>query len=78
MISIHRTPILSTPWHVEKQISMLYMHNVFKIFQKEVVATRDQGRTQARGRRGHGPGRRPKTLPCMSTVASLAPVLPVS
>jgi hypothetical protein len=42
MISIHSTLTLSTPWPVEKQISILYMHNVFKIFQKEVVATRDQ------------------------------------
>jgi hypothetical protein len=27
---------------VEKQISILYTHEVFKIFQKEVIASRDQ------------------------------------
>jgi hypothetical protein len=41
MISIHSTPLLSTPWPMEKQISILYMHNMFKSFQKDVVAARD-------------------------------------
>jgi hypothetical protein len=41
MISIHRTPLLSTPWPMEKQISILYTHQVFRLFQNEVVAARD-------------------------------------
>jgi hypothetical protein len=41
MISIHSTSLLSTPWPMTKQISILYTHHVFRIFQKEVVAARD-------------------------------------
>jgi hypothetical protein len=40
-ISIHSTPVLRTPWVVEKQASILYTHKVFKIFQEEVIAARD-------------------------------------
>jgi hypothetical protein len=29
------------PRPIEKQVSILYMHHVFRIFQKEVVAARD-------------------------------------
>jgi hypothetical protein len=39
--SIYSTLILCTPWPVERQGSIMYMHNVFKIFQ-EVIAARDQ------------------------------------
>jgi hypothetical protein len=38
---MHTTPVLHTPWVVEKQASMLYSHKVFNIFQEEVVAARD-------------------------------------
>jgi hypothetical protein len=31
-ISLHSTPILSTPWAVEKQTSLLYTKKVFNIF----------------------------------------------
>jgi hypothetical protein len=40
-ISLHGTPVLHTPWVVEKQASILYTHKVFRIFQEEVVAARD-------------------------------------
>jgi hypothetical protein len=40
-ISMHSTPVLLTPWAMEKQASILYMHNVFNIFQKEMIAARD-------------------------------------
>jgi hypothetical protein len=40
-VSIHTTPLLHTPWDVEKQANILYTHNVFNIFQKEVIAARD-------------------------------------
>jgi hypothetical protein len=40
-ISIHSTPVLLTPWVVEKQASILYTHNMFNIFQNEVIAARD-------------------------------------
>jgi hypothetical protein len=39
--SIHSTPLLLTPWDVEKQASILYTRNAFNIFQKEVIAARD-------------------------------------
>jgi hypothetical protein len=40
-VSIHTTPLLRTPWAVEKQGSILYTHNMFYIFQQEVIAARD-------------------------------------
>jgi hypothetical protein len=40
-INIHGTPVLHTPWIVEKQAGKLYTHKVFRIFQEEVVAARD-------------------------------------
>jgi hypothetical protein len=40
-MSIHSTPLLSTPWPIEKQGSILYTHNVFKKFQNEVISARD-------------------------------------
>jgi len=40
-ISMHSTPVLRTPWAVEKQASILYTHKVFNIFQEEVIAARD-------------------------------------
>jgi hypothetical protein len=33
-ISLHSTPLLDTPWAIEKQASILYTHTVFNIFQK--------------------------------------------
>jgi hypothetical protein len=39
--SIHSTPLLLTPWDVEKQASILYTCNMFNIFQKEAIAARD-------------------------------------
>jgi hypothetical protein len=39
--SIHSTPLLMTPWPIERQGSIFYSRNVFKIFQEEVIATRD-------------------------------------
>jgi hypothetical protein len=41
-MSIHTTQLLRTPWLVEKQNSMLYTRTVFKKFQTEVQAARDQ------------------------------------
>src|SRR5438105_10647955 len=38
---MHSTPVLRTPWAVEKQASKLYTHKVFNIFQEEVIAARD-------------------------------------
>jgi hypothetical protein len=40
-VSMHTTPLLRTPWDVEKQASILYTHNMFYIFQEEVVVARD-------------------------------------
>jgi hypothetical protein len=40
-ISFYSTPVLSTPWAVEKQASLLYTQKVFNIFQEEVNAARD-------------------------------------
>lgn len=40
-MSIHTCPKLVTPWAIEKQCCMPYTHEVFKIFQKQVVASRD-------------------------------------
>jgi hypothetical protein len=40
-ISIHSTPLISTPWPMEKQGSICYTHNLFKLFQQEVIAARD-------------------------------------
>lgn len=40
-MSLHTSPLLSTPWLVERQGSILYTRNVFKNFQKEVQAARD-------------------------------------
>ncbi len=39
--SLHSTPLLMTPWAVEKQASIVYTHAVFSKFQEEVVAARD-------------------------------------
>jgi len=39
--SIHSAPQLKTSWPMEKQGSVLYTHEVFLSFQKEVVAARD-------------------------------------
>jgi hypothetical protein len=39
--STHSTPILRTPWAVEKQASILYMYKVFNVFQEEVIDARD-------------------------------------
>jgi hypothetical protein len=39
--SIHNTCLLSTPWLIEKQGSILYTQVVFKYFQNEVIAARD-------------------------------------
>jgi hypothetical protein len=40
-ISLHSTPVLCTPWVVEKQTSLLYTQKLFNIFQEEVNAARD-------------------------------------
>jgi hypothetical protein len=40
--SIHSTPLLCTPWPVERQGRIMYTHNMFKIFQEEVITTRGQ------------------------------------
>jgi thiamine biosynthesis protein ThiC len=40
-ISLHSTPILSTPWAVDKQASLLYTQKMFNIFQEEVNDARD-------------------------------------
>jgi hypothetical protein len=34
--------LLCTPWPMERQGSIMYTHNVFKIFHEEVIAARDQ------------------------------------
>jgi hypothetical protein len=38
-ISIHSSPLLSTPWPLEKQGSILYTHTVFKKIQQEVICS---------------------------------------
>ena len=44
---------MGTPWPMEKQGSMLYTYNMFKLFQEEVIAARDHcsvvGMTQQDG-----------------------------
>jgi hypothetical protein len=40
-MSLHTNPLLSTPWPMERQGSILYTRNVFKKFQTEVKAARD-------------------------------------
>jgi hypothetical protein len=39
--SLHTTPKLMTPWAMEKQCSMIYTHEIFDKFQKQIVASRD-------------------------------------
>jgi len=39
--SLHTSPKLMTPWAMEKQCSMIYTHEIFHKFQKEIVASRD-------------------------------------
>ena len=39
--SIHTTPPILTSWGIEKQASVVFTHEVFDKFQKEVVAARE-------------------------------------
>jgi hypothetical protein len=41
MVEEHNHGLVS-PWPVERQGSIMYRHNMFKIFQEEVIAARDQ------------------------------------
>jgi hypothetical protein len=40
--TLHTTPTLFTTWEIEKHGGLVFTHEVFKIFQKEVLAAREQ------------------------------------